>query len=102
MGFIESLSCAALILLLPVPGFTAPAGGVRGLIRDPSGAPVPGAKLTLVNATTRVQRTATSGANGAFEVLDLEPAPCALSAEAVGFKRATGPCVCVEVNPDTL
>src|SRR5438477_7456742 len=97
----RSLSFIAFILLVSDLGFATPVGGVRGQIKDPSGAGVSGVRLTLVNTTTRVQRTATSNINGTFEILELEPAQWSLSAEARGFKRTTIPDVVVEVDRTT-
>src|SRR5882762_3183919 len=78
----------------------SPAGSVSGVIRDPSGAPFPGVRITLLSAATRAQRTAASDANGAFQFVQLEPAVWSLSAEALGFKRAEVHPVIVQVDQE--
>jgi hypothetical protein len=81
--------------------FRSPTGSISGLIKDPSGAPLPGVRVTLVSATTRAQRTTLSDANGAFQFVQLEPSNWSLSAEAPGFKHATIPSVIVQVDQVT-
>ena len=79
----------------------SPTGSISGVIKDPLGAPLPGVRVTLVSATTGAQRTSLSDARGAFQFMQLEPANWSLSAEALGFKRATIPSVIVQVNQVT-
>jgi carboxypeptidase family protein len=78
--------------------FRSPTGSISGMIKDPSGAPLPGVRVTLVSAATRAQRTTLSDAGGTFHFIQLEPANWALSAEAPGFKRTSIPTVVVQVN----
>lgn len=89
--------------MLLVLGFSrpSPTGSISGVIKDPSGAPLPGVRVTLVSPATRAQRTALSDASGAFQFMQLEPANWALSAEAPGFKRSSVPSVAVQVNQIT-
>src|SRR5260370_207598 len=101
MDFRRSTARAAIIFLVHLTGFAAPTGSVSGMVKDPSGAPVPGVRLMLVNDATRAQRMVTSGANGAFEFPQLEPGRWSLSAEARGFKRAEIPEVITEVDRTT-
>ena len=92
----------ALATLLSL-GFStrSPAGSISGVIRDPSGAPFPGVRITLLSAATRARRTANSDASGAFQFSQLEPAAWSLSAEATGFKRAEIHSVIVQVDQET-
>src|SRR5215471_11186221 len=62
-------------------------GGVRGVIQDPGGAVVGGAKVSLVNQATNVARTVLSNAQGEYVFSALEPASYDLQVEAAGFKR---------------
>ena len=91
------LLIAAMLLVL---GFSrpSPTGSIRGMIKDPTGAPLPGVGVTLVSAATRAQRTTLSDAGGTFQFIQLEPANWALSAEAPGFKRTSIQSVAVQVN----
>ncbi len=60
----------AIALLGLVPSVLAqPANGrVSGVVRDASGAVVPGATITLTNQATKATHTATSGADGSYSV----------------------------------
>ena len=46
-------------------------GRIVGTITDPSGAVVPGAKITAVNVATSLRHDTLSGPNGAFQILAL-------------------------------
>ncbi len=62
-------------------------GSIRGTVTDPSGAVIPGVKMTATNVATGVLTVTTTGANGVYEFLDL-PAPgnYNVTAEHQGFK----------------
>ena len=62
-------------------------GGVRGVIQDPGGAVIAGAKVALQNQASNVARTVLSNAQGEYVFSALEPASYNLQAEAAGFKR---------------
>jgi hypothetical protein len=92
---------AALILAFLLPPETlwaSPTGSIGGIVRDPSGLPAAGVRLTIVSATTRAQKTAVTDAFGTFEFLQVEPAVWSLQAEANGFKRASIHQVVVQVD----
>jgi Carboxypeptidase regulatory-like domain/TonB dependent receptor len=59
---------------------------LRGTVTDPSGAAVPGAKVTLVDTSTSRTVVSTSDANGIYQFNALPVAPYRLTAEAQGFK----------------
>jgi len=61
------------------------AGAVSGLILDPSGAPVPGATVTLTRQETGAQKSATSDARGEFTITAVAPGEYRLEAEHQGF-----------------
>jgi hypothetical protein len=62
-------------------------GRIRGVVNDSSGGAVAGVQVTATNVDTGVAKTATSGADGSFEFLQL-PAPgnYSVQAEQKGFK----------------
>jgi Carboxypeptidase regulatory-like domain len=60
-------------------------GALMGTVSDQSGAVIPGAVVTVVNAAG-VKKTATSGENGTYELKGLEPGVYTLTATAPGFK----------------
>ena len=60
---------------------------LSGIITDPSGAVVAGAKVNLVNEQTRLAFNYTTGDDGAYRFSLLEPGRYSLSAEATSFAR---------------
>ena len=66
----------------------SPVGNIAGVVKDASGAYMPGVKVTLTNTATNAKQEATTDANGAFQFLQLAPATYQIVAEAKGFKRA--------------
>lgn len=80
---------AALCLLaLPAVAQTITAT-LTGAVRDPAGAAVPGAALTVVSADTAQKRTATCDADGGYTVSFLAPGAYSITATAKGFGRVT-------------
>src|SRR5690348_2780218 len=77
---------AALALLAPLAAAQS-TSLLNGSVSDPSGATVVGAKITLTDATTGLQRTTTSNAAGFYQFLDLPPGRYQLEAAAQGFAR---------------
>src|SRR3569833_1006255 len=61
---------------------------VSGRIQDPSGASVPGAKVTAKNAEMGVVTTVNAAADGNYTIPFLVPGTYVLSADAQGFKTA--------------
>ena len=62
--------------------------GIRGVVRDPSGAVIPNVSLTLKDNATSIQKTALSADDGAFLFANLQSGAYTLSASAVGFQTA--------------
>ena len=60
---------------------------INGTVKDSAGATVPGAKITVIDAATRDQKTATSNEEGIFVVTDVRPGTYAVTVEAAGFKK---------------
>ncbi len=65
-------------------------GRIRGVVTDPSGGVIVGATVTVTNNSTKITKTATTAADGSYEVLQL-PAPSTytVKAEMQGFKTFT-------------
>lgn len=84
-----ALAAALLTALL----FAAPAalraqidtGGVTGTVFDPSGAVVPGAKITLTNVATNTKTVTQSTATGTYAFSGVLPGTYQIEAEAKGF-----------------
>jgi hypothetical protein len=71
---------------------------VLGSISDPTGAAVPGAKITLINADTGVTSVQTTDRSGNFEFLNQRIGSYRLVVEANGFKQAVSPVFALTVG----
>jgi hypothetical protein len=67
----------------------AVSGTILGSVQDPTGAAVPGASVTIVNADTGLTRTATTNSAGEYDAPSLPPGSYRVEAELKGFKRVT-------------
>src|SRR5947209_15228433 len=81
--------------------WASPTGSITGFVKDPSGAFIVGAKISITNAATNARLTALTGASGAYLLQQLPPATYSLVAEAAGFKKAGITNVLVEVDQIT-
>jgi hypothetical protein len=63
-------------------------GGLAGTVKDPAGAAVPGATVTLVNNATSQTQTTTTGTNGGFGFSLLTPGVYGVTFSAPGFKTS--------------
>ena len=75
---------AALTLLTSL-GVAQSTSQLNGNVTDSSGAAVAGAKITLTDPATALQRTTTSNATGLYQFLDVPPGDYRLEAIATGF-----------------
>lgn len=76
-------------------------GNVRGLIKDPNGAVVSGAKVTLLDPKTNTSSNTTSTGSGEYEFKNLPVGDYQLTVEATGFKKLTLNDVRVQLNQTT-
>jgi len=60
-------------------------GGIVGTVQDQKGDAIAGAKVTVINAATGLQRDVTSADNGIFRVIAIPGGMYELRAEAPGF-----------------
>lgn len=65
-------------------------GDITGVVSDPTGASIPNATVTLLSPATGAQRTATTGAHGAYLFSLVQPGTYVLSVKATGFTSKTG------------
>src|SRR2546426_3046682 len=83
--------CVALILFafcsVPASG-QATEGTMSGIVRNASGAAMPGATVTITNRQTNFRRAVVTGPGGAFEVTGLTPGLYSVTAELSGFRSA--------------
>src|SRR5262245_31602012 len=79
-----------LIALSPPVAFSQTStANLTGLISDPAGVALPGAKVRLENVATHEKRETTSGSEGRFAFSQILPGYYDLYAEATGFKAFT-------------
>ncbi len=75
-----SLICARWVM-------ASPTGSITGFVKDPTGALIPGVKVTLTNTATNAQLGSISNENGGFQFPQLAPASYSLVVESPGFKK---------------
>ncbi len=91
------------VLTLLVSLAAAQSSLLNGSVSDPSGASVAGAKITLIDPATGLQRTATSNGTGLYQFLDVPPGDYRLEATAGGFAPYLVPNITLVVKtPSTL
>jgi hypothetical protein len=96
------LCLAALALLAPIASAQS-TSRLNGSVSDPSGAAVPGAKITLSATATGFQRATTSNGEGLYQFLDVPPGNYKLEATAKGFATYSAMDVVLVVNtPSTV
>ena len=80
------IGCAWFFSAPPIEAQTA-AGQITGLVKDPAGAPVPGATVTVTETRTNLQRVVVSTSDGVYTVPSLPPGEYRLDLELSGFRR---------------
>ena len=61
-------------------------GSIVGFVKDPTGATVPNAKVTVRNQSG-LERTATTNESGYYGITNIPPGLYRMTAEAPGFKK---------------
>lgn len=90
-----ALRVTSLIICLAVggsaaaPAFGQANGTITGIVRDATGAILPGAIVTVTNQQTRARRSVTTAADGTYTASGLAPGAYTVTAELPGFARGT-------------
>jgi Carboxypeptidase regulatory-like domain len=97
---------AALVLLVVLAAIISAqaqvtTGTLRGLVKDPNGAVVPGAKVTLTDKSNGSSQSTQTANGGEFEFTNLLPSDYTLTVDAANFKTLTVNEVKVSVNKVT-
>jgi len=71
---------------------------INGTIKDPSGAVVQGATITLINNETSVARTSVSNSAGNYVFIDIPPASYTVKVAMAGFNTITQQQITLSVN----
>jgi hypothetical protein len=73
-------------------------GSITGTITDPSGAAIPGAKITALNQDTGAGRSASAGSDGVYSITDLLPGTYTVRVETNGFSTLERKGVVLDAN----
>jgi hypothetical protein len=84
-------------LTLPILG-QSPTATVNGLVRDPSGAVVPGAEVQLINEQTNTKYPARTNREGIYSVPNLPPGTYRIQVSKVGFKTIVKPDIILDAR----
>jgi Carboxypeptidase regulatory-like domain len=79
--------CALLVASASIGLAQSDLASVNGVVRDPSGAVIPDAKITLRNEATAVELRTTTSSAGNYSITSVPAGTYTLIAEASGFKR---------------
>ena len=93
-----SLMCVLMLLVWSAPAQDVSTAQLHGLVRDPKGALVTGAKVTVRDEQRGQDRTATTDANGEYQILRLAPGPYTVTVEAPGFAKWTSKSVVLTIG----
>ena len=85
-GILLGLALAFLGCVAPVAFGQAVGASLNGQVADPTGAAIPGAKVTAKNVDTGLTLTAISSEIGVYRVAPLPPGTYSLSVQAQGFQ----------------
>src|SRR3989442_14313836 len=80
-----------LLLVMSSQLWASPTGSIMGFVKDPSGALVPGVKITLTNTATSVQLTTITNESGGQPFPPQPPAPEFFFAAATRVRKGSIP-----------
>ena len=90
------------LLAMGKPAAAQTAGTILGVVKDPSGAAVPNATVSLTSVERGDTRTATSGDDGAYRFSAVEPGHYNIKVEAQGFKTETAAGLTLDVAQELV
>ena len=86
------------LLVQPVVAQNIATAQLSGTVHDPTGAVIPGAEITVTDATKGFSRTTTSDGQGNYQLLLLPPGTYTITATAAGFAKTTATNVVLTVG----
>src|SRR5436309_16140955 len=84
--FISMVICLALASAQPALAQTSTNATIRGTVKDPQGAVVSGATVTLYNESTKAERKITTNDDGGYVFTAVSPDRYTIRVEGQGFK----------------
>jgi Carboxypeptidase regulatory-like domain len=97
--------CGLLVMLLSVAGLMPMIAGaqqatanVNGVVKDPSGAAIPNARVELSNVNTGVVRTTATTTDGIYDFPSVVPGLYSMQVSAAGFSVVSQPPVTLQVG----
>lgn len=86
-------------LLCAIPAIAqSPTASINGIVLDPSGAPIAGAEIIVVNDATSVQHETITNSGGIYVVTNLPPGPYRIQVAKIGFKTLIKPDLILNVQ----
>ena len=98
LALIHASVMATLTIITPAQITTT---GIRGIVRDQSGAVVPNITLKLTDTATGLEQTTVSSSDGDFIFANLQGGKYKLTATATGFQTAVYPDITVDAGRTT-
>jgi len=92
------LGCALLLFACAVASSAQTSAEITGLVKDPAGAAVSGASVTITNKATGANRNATTNSEGLYSFPSLPPGTYELKVEQTGFKISLNENIRLEVQ----
>ncbi|MDQ3255942.1 MAG: TonB-dependent receptor, partial [Acidobacteriota bacterium] len=90
--------CLLACLNATVPAQSTTDGAIGGVVKDPQGAVIPNATVSVRNEETNRESTATSDDEGRFRAVQLQPGNYTVTINVQGFAPFTQPKIVVEVG----
>lgn len=94
--FAAFVLCVTALIAVTAAGQSTGSATLRGTVKDPKGAVVPNATVTLVNEATKAERKTTSNDEGSYVFTAMIPGNYTLKVESRGFKTVSQSAVSVE------
>jgi hypothetical protein len=98
MRIVMCLAVLGFVLAPVAAGQSAGTGAIQGTVKDPSGATVPGAEITVKNVNTGAERRITSTEAGFFSAPYLQPGQYEVRAKKAGFAEVVIQALRLEVG----
>jgi hypothetical protein len=95
------VACVSVLALAPALHAQYDNGSVVGTVKDPSGAAIPGATVTITNDATSISTTAKTDASGNYEVPELKVGTYTVTATAPTFSAAVAQNISISVGNRT-